>query len=446
MIDCGAMRTLRFAAAALIACLPGGAADPAALRDSIRRLAEQDTAYLRDLYLHLHRNPELSQQEKATAARIAQELTTAGYTVSTGIGGYGVAGVLRNGEGPTVLIRTDLDALPVEEATGVPYASRVRMRDAAGREVGVMHACGHDMHMTAFIGAARALAKLKDRWHGTVLMAGQPAEETVGGAAQMIADGLYKRFPRPDYCLALHVDANLESGRVGYGEGFILANVDAVDITVRGAGGHGAYPHKTKDPVVLAAQLVLALQTIVSRENRPIDPAVVTVGSIHGGAKRNVIPDQVDLQLTVRTYSEDARQRALAAIERIAKGVAQAAGAPAPVVKLREDEHSPATYNNPELTRRAVASMRAVLGAERVVEREPEMGSEDFGLFGKVTPEIPVFMFHLGTIDARRWVEAQKPGGTPLPSLHSSLFWPEPEPVIQTGVQAMAAAAAGLLR
>ncbi len=433
----------------LLLLSPCFAADVASLRPAIRELADRDVPYLADLYRYLHTHPELSQQEQATSARIAKELAAAGFTVTANVGGYGVVGVLRTGDGPTVLIRTDLDALPVEEATGMPYASRVRARDAAGREVGVMHACGHDMHMTAFVGAARALAKLKDRWRGTLLMVGQPAEETVGGAARMVADGLYARFPRPDYCLALHVDGNLQSGWVGYREGFILAAVDAVDITIRGVGGHGAYPHKTHDPIVLAAQVILALQTIVSREVRPIDPAVVTVGSIHGGAKRNVIPDQVDLQLTVRTYSEDTRRHVLAAIERITRGLARAAGVPPdrePIIKLREDEQSPATYNSPELTRRAVAAIREALGAERVVEREPEMGSEDFGLFGKVRPEIPIFMFRLGTIDARRWAEAEKPGGVPLPSLHSALFWPEPEPTIRTGVEAMTAAALGLLR
>ncbi len=426
-----------------------GAADVAGLRPSIRDAAEKDVLYLMELYRHLHSNPELSEQEKTTAARVAKELTAAGYTVTTDIAGHGLIGVLRNGEGPTVLIRTDLDALPVEEATGLPYASKVRMRDATGREVGVMHACGHDVHMTSFVGAARALARLKDRWRGTVLLAGQPAEETIGGAKRMVAAGIYQKFGRPEYCLALHVAADLDAGRVGYREGFMLAAVDSVDITIRGVGGHGAYPHKTKDPVVIAAQVVLALQTIVSREVRPIEPAVVTVGSIHGGTKRNVIGDQVDLQLTVRTYKEETRRVVLAAIERITKGIARAAGIPPerePIVKVRDDERGPATYNNPELTRKAVAAMREVLGAGRLAEVEPEMGAEDFGDFGRVKPEIPTFMFRLGTIDARRWAESQKPGAAPLPSLHSSKFWPEPGLTLRTGVEAMTAAALALLR
>ena len=404
----------------------GAAADPVAL------LTRQELPSLVDLYKHLHRNPELSGQEKDTSARIAGELSAAGYQVTSGIGGHGVVGLMRNGEGPVLLVRTDLDALPVEEQTGLPYASRTR---------GVMHACGHDMHMTCFLGAARALARLKDRWRGTLLMVGQPAEETVGGAARMLADGLYNRFPRPNYCLALHVDANLQSGKVGYREGFILANVDAVDITIRGLGGHGAYPHRTRDPVPLAAQLILALQTIVSREVRPGDPAVVTVGSLHGGTRRNIIPDQVDLQLTVRSYSDETRKQVLEAIERITRGVVSAAGLPPgrePIVRVRPEEASPATYNDPALTRRAVAAIRQALGPGAVVEREPEMGAEDFGLFGKVDPAIPVFMFRLGAIDAGRW-------GSALPSLHSSQFWPAPEETILTGVQAMTAAALSLL-
>ena len=415
-------------------------ADVSGLSATVKATTDKEVASLAELYRHLHRTPELSGAEKATSARIAEELTNAGYQVTRGVGGYGVVGLLRNGAGPTVLIRTDLDALPVEETTGLPYASQNK---------GAMHACGHDMHMSAFVGAARVLSQLKNRWHGTLLLVGQPAEESVGGAARMLADGLYQKFPRPDYCLALHVDAALEAGKVGYREGYAMANVDAVDITIRGLGGHGAYPHRTKDPVVLAAQVVMALQTIVSREVKPIEPAVVTVGQIHGGTRRNIIPDQVDLQLTVRTYSEETRRQVLAAIERITKGIVSAAGLPperAPLVKVRDDEKSPAMYNNPELTRRVVASIRTVVGTERVVEREPEMGAEDFALFGKVEPPIPAFMFRIGTIDARRWAEAQQPGSRGLPSLHSSQFWPEVDPSLRTGVEAMTAAALGLLQ
>lgn len=411
----------------------------ALLAVDVATIARQELGSLADLYRQLHRRPELSGQEKATAARMAAELRKAGFQVTEGFGGHGVVGLLRNGAGPTVLIRTDLDALPVEEKTGLPYASE---------NPGVMHACGHDLHMTALVGAARVLSQLKDHWKGTLLLVGQPAEETVGGAAGMLAAGLYQKFPRPDYCLALHVDAALEAGKIGYREGFMMASVDAVDITIRGLGGHGAYPHRTKDPVVLAAQVVLALQTIVSREVKPIEPAVVTVGKIQGGTRRNIIPDEVRLELTVRTYSEETRSQVLVAIERITKGIVSAAGLPperAPLVRVRDDEHSPATYNDPALVRRTITAIRVALGADRVVEREPEMGAEDFGLFGKVEPPIPSFMFRVGTVDAQRWAEARKPGSHGLPSLHSSQFWPEPEPAISTGVQAMVAAALELL-
>ena len=410
------------------------AADVAGLRKTIAEAAGEEAVSLAELYRHLHRNPEVSEREQATSARVAEELRKAGFEVTPKLGGHGVVGLLRNGDGPTVLIRTDLDALPVEESTGLPYASQNK---------GVMHACGHDMHMTAFAGTARVLSRLKSHWKGTVLMLGQPAEETVGGAARMIAEGLYQRFPRPDYCLALHVDAALETGKVGYRAGCILANVDAVDITIRGLGGHGAYPHRTKDPVVLAAQVVLALQTIVSREMSPIEPAVVTVGRIQGGTRRNIIPDQVEMQLTVRTYTDAARAQVLAAIERITRGVVSAAGLPedrAPIVRVREDERSPATCNDPQLTRRGVDAIRAVLGEAAVVERDPEMGAEDFGLFGKVQPPIPIFMFRLGTIEPQRLAQP------PLPGLHSSRFWPAIDPTIRTGIQAMTAAALAVLK
>ncbi len=428
-------RRIRLWVAAAWLALPLAAADA-----TLARIAGEQLPSLAALYRELHQSPELSGQEQATAARMAKELAAAGYQVTTGVGGHGVVGLLQNGNGPTLLIRTDLDALPVQENTGRAYASR---------KPGVMHACGHDLHMTCFIGAARALGQLRDRWKGTLLLIGQPAEEVVTGAARMLADGLYRRFPRPNYCLALHVDAALEAGQIGFREGYVLAAVDAVDITVRGAGGHGAYPHKTKDPVVIAAQLVLALQTIVSREVKPGEPAVVTVGQIHGGTRRNIVPDQVDMELTVRTYSEETRRQVLAAIERITRAVAAAAGLPPgrePVIRIREDGRSPATHNDPALTRRVVAAIREALDANRVVEREPEMASEDFGLFGRVEPAIPSLMFRVGTIDARRWEASQRPGGQPLPSLHSPLYWPDPEPAISAGLQAMTAAALHLLQ
>ncbi len=401
---------------------------------------------LEALYKHLHANPELSYQEHQTAARIAGELKAAGLEVTTGVGGTGVVGLLRNGPGKTVLVRTDLDALPVEENTGLPYASKLRARDPAGNDVAVMHACGHDMHMTCFVGAARALARLKDHWSGTLLMIGQPAEERGGGAKAMLDDGLFTRFPKPDYCLALHAAANLEAGKIGYRPEYALANVDSVDITVRGIGGHGAWPHKTKDPVVIAAQIVLALQTIVSRELSPLDSAVVTVGSIHGGTKHNIISDRVHLQLTVRSYSEQARRKILDAIPRIARHTAQAAGVPddlLPIVKIDPTEFTPATYNTPALVHRLVPGWKQLFGDENVVEVPPVMGGEDFSRYGLTQDKIPIFIFWLGAIDARRMAAAGSADN--LPALHSPRYWPAIHPTIQTGVKAMTAAVMMLL-
>jgi hippurate hydrolase len=399
------------------------------------------------LYTHLHQHPELSLHEKETAARLISELKPLGFEITANIGGHGLVAVMKNGSGSTVLVRTDLDALPVVENTGRPYASKVHTTDENGNDVGVMHACGHDIHMTSFIGTAKVLSKLKDQWSGTLVMIGQPAEERGTGAKAMLDDGLYKRFPRPDYALGLHVDAALETGRVGYHIGYALANVDSVDVTIRGVGGHGAYPHNTKDPVVIAAQVILALQTIVSREVRPIDSAVVTVGSIHGGAKHNVIPDEVKLQLTVRSYTDEVRQQILDAIRRIVSGVAEAAGVPAdrePTVKVLEEEFTPALYNNPELGARLLPVWKQMFGADKVVERDAEMGGEDFSRYGREEPRIPIFLFRTGTIDAARMNAAAK-GSPPLPSLHSALFWPVPETTIETGVKAMTAAVLELM-
>jgi hippurate hydrolase len=311
-----------------------------------------------------------------------------------------------------------------------------------------MHACGHDMHVTCLIGVARAMAQLKDRWHGTLVLIGQPAEEVGAGARAMLADGLFKRFPRPDFALALHVDPEVATGLIGYTSGFVMANVDSVDIVIRGVGGHGAHPHDTKDPIVIAAQTVLALQTIASREIDPVEPVVVTVGSIHGGTKHNVIPDEVRLQLTVRTYKDDVRDKTLKAIERITKGIAQAAGVPedrAPIVKLREGEFTPATYNSPELVERVTKAFGGAIGGENVIQRPPVMGGEDFGRYGREEPKIPIFMFRLGCMPANKIAASTQPGGKPLPTLHSARFLPE-RPAIKTGVTAMTAAALDLLQ
>jgi hippurate hydrolase len=345
------------------------------------------------------------------------------------------------------MIRTDLDALPVKEETGAEYASKATVKDSGGAVVNVMHACGHDIHITSIVGVARLMSRMKDQWKGTLILIGQPAEEVGKGAKAMLADGLFTKFPRPDYVLAQHVDAELEAGKVGWVSGYSFANVDSVDVTIRGVGGHGAHPHSTKDPVVMAAQVVLALQMIASRETDPREPVVVTVGSIHGGTKHNIIPDEVKLQLTVRTYKDEVRQQVLAAIERIAKGIAASAGVPAelaPTVKVL-DEFTPATYNTPELVARVRGALGKTLGAENVVEREPVMGGEDFGRYGREEPRIPIFMYRLGSVRPEVVAESKKTGRA-LPSLHSSKYLPEARGTITTGVRSMTAAAMELLR
>ena len=414
-------------------CGRGQSAAPA--RELVQSRVAQEYPSLFELYKHLHAHPELSFQETQSAARVADELRQAGCEVTTGIGKGGVVAVLRNGDGPTVLLRADMDALPVKEQTGLPYASTVTAKDAQGNEVPVMHACGHDIHMTWLVGAARVLAQVKQLWHGTVVFIGQPAEEAVGGALGMLADGLFKQFPRPDYCLALHDDAELAAGTVGYLSGYSCANINSVDITVHGVGGHGAYPHKTKDPVVLAAQIILALQTIVSREVQPGDPVVVTVGTIRGGTRRNIIPDQVQLQLTVRSYTDEARRQTLAAIKRIARGQALAAGMPQdrlPEVKVT-DEYTPALYNDPKLTERLVGALQGWLGETNLIRQKPSMGGEDFAEFGRTEPKIPICMMNIGGVGAEAAKESQRTG-QPLPSLHSPFWAPVPEPSIKTGV------------
>jgi amidohydrolase len=439
------MSKLLFSFAFLAACL----SDTTLSQDLAQRLdaerirprLHEEYPSLEKLYQHLHAHPELSFHEEKTAERLAAELKTLGIDVTPKVGGHGVVGVFRNGTGPTILLRTDLDALPVKEQTGLAYASNARTKDDKGNDVDVMHACGHDVHMTAFVGAARLLVHLKDRWQGTLVFIGQPAEERGKGAEKMLADGLFSRFPKPDYGLALHVNAELPAGMVGLTEGFAMANVDSVDVTIRGAGGHGAWPHKTKDPVVIAAQTILAWQTIVSRERDPLEPAVVTVGSIHGGTKHNIIPDEVHLQLTVRSFTDEMRAHILESINRIARGQALAAGLPEdrmPIMKV-SDESTPASYNNPELTRRLMDVFKRTLGEGQVVSRKPTMGGEDFGRYGRTNDKIPICLFWLGSVEAER-VAASERSGKPLPSLHSSLYHPVPEPTIKTGVIALTSA------
>ena len=410
---------------------------------SLPALYAQADPSLLSFYKGLHQHPELSGHEERTAALLASELRNAGYTVTEHVGKYadgataaGVVAILKNGPGPTLLLRTETDALPVEEKTGLPYASQ---------QSGVMHACGHDLHMTAFLGTARELARRKDRWSGTLLFIAQPAEETIGGAKAMLADNLYGRFGKPDYAIALHDDPYIEAGKVGVISGPLLASATSVDVTIRGSGGHGARPETTKDPVVMAAEFVLELQTIVSRQISPQDPAVVTVGSIHGGSKHNIIPDEVKLQISTRAYSEEARKTILASIDRTARGVALAAGGPEPIVRVSEAEAVPPTYNDPKLAQRLRPAFAAALGEGNVIEGRPEMASEDFGLFGLENRQIPIFMLRLGAADPQKLAESRRTG-QPLPSLHSSLFYPQAEPAIRTGVAAMTAAAVELLK
>lgn len=416
---------------------------------------QQTIDWLLSTYKMLHAAPELSHHEEKTAAFFAGELRKLGYTVTEHIGkyekpewtGYGVVGILKNGAGPTVLIRTELDALPVDEKTGVPYASKVKTKNDAGVEVSVMHACGHDIHMTSMLGTAKVLVERKGEWHGTLIILGQPAEETIDGARAVLRDGLYSNFPKPDFAIALHDSADIETGKIGYVPGYAMASATGIDIKIRGLGGHGSKPEATKDPIVVAAQVVMALQTIISRENSPLDPAVVTVGSIHGGTRYNIIPDEVNLQLTVRTYKEDVRKRILASIERITKGVAAAAGIPedrAPIVKVSETEITSATYNDPQLMERLAGAFKTALGPENVMKVSPVMGSEDFGYLS-LDQKIPSAIFWLGAVDPVKVKESQE-RGIALPSLHSPLFAPVPEPTLRTGVKAMTAAVLDLMK
>jgi amidohydrolase len=394
------------------------------------------------LYCDLHEHPELSSREVKTAAKLAERMRQLGYEVQTGVGGNGVVALLKNGAGPAVLIRTDMDALPVEEKTGLPYASKATSPDPAGKIVPVMHACGHDVHMTSWIGAATLLARAKDRWRGTVIFIGQPAEETVAGAKGMLEAGLLKRVPKLDFSLAIHDKADLPSGKVGIVRGYALANADSVDVTVFGKGGHGAWPHKTVDPIVIAARTVVALQTLVSRETNALDPAVVTVGSIHGGTKYNLIPDDVHLQLTVRSYKPEVRKHLLEGIGRIAKAEAAAAGAPKdPLVSIAESTN--ATYNDPRLIDRLASALSTQLGAANVVDVDPVMGAEDFGEFGRVAGAPSAFIW-VGAVEPARFEKAQATGET-LPPLHSSLFAPDRERTLRTGVTTLVVSALELL-
>jgi amidohydrolase len=422
---------------------------------SVETAAISELPSLLSIYKDIHAHPELSGHEEKTAALVAKELRAAGCEVTENFGKYddpklkcyGVVGVMKNGNGPTVLVRTDMDALPVHEETGLPYASTVITKNDEGRDVSVMHACGHDAHMAAFVGTARALQRLKQDWSGTVIFVGQPAEEAIGGASAMLRAGLYGRFGKPDFALGFHDKSDLQTGHIGVTPGYTYANVDSVNLTVRGEGGHGAYPHKTKDPIVLSAEIINALQTIVSRQNNPLDPVVVTVGSIHGGTKHNIIPDDVKMQLTVRTYKSEVRDRVLADIERIAKGCAAAAGVPAdrmPIVEIQKDG-LPATYNNPGLTKRLVEVWKKQIGPGNVDIVDPTMGGEDFAEYSLPDHSIPAVDFHIGAVDPEKIAQFKKEGKE-LPTLHSSKFAPVPEPTIKVGIIGMTSAVLELMK
>ena len=394
------------------------------------------------LYLDIHQNPELSAHETQTAAKLAGRLRGLGYDVTEHVGGTGIVAILKNGAGPTVMLRTELDALPVEEKTGLSYASKVHTKDDAGHDVPVMHACGHDLHMASILGTAAVMAHSKDTWHGTLMLIGQPAEETIGGAKGMLDDGLLTRFPKPDVAVALHVSNTLPAGMVGITPGVLNTNADSLRITIYGKGGHGSAPNTAIDPIVIAARTILALQTIASREVKPGEMAVVTVGYIQAGTKNNIIPDQAELGLTIRTRNADVRKQVLAAIPRITKAEAEAAGAPrAPAI-----EHYEATdlvYNDPALAERLRGTLEAALGKGNVVTEEPHTASEDFSYF--VEQGIPGFYFGLGGADPQKFAEA-KATGTLLPSNHSSLFAPDVDPALHTGIAAEVAVLRNLLK
>jgi amidohydrolase len=405
-------------------------------------------------YKGIHAHPELSHHEEHTAALLAAELRKAGYTVTEHLGKYpdgsqafGLVAVLQNGAGPRLLIRADMDALPVVEETGVAYASHVKATNASGQEVGVMHACGHDIHVTTLIGTARALAASKSKWHGTVMLVGQPSEETIDGAKAMLADHLYERFGKPDMAVALHDTNTKAAGTVAVVSGAALASSTSVDVVMRGIGGHGARPQEGKDPIVMAGEFIVQLQTIVSRQENPRDPAVVTVGDIHGGTKRNIIPYEVKMELTTRAFSEQGRQIILDGIRRTAQGVAVSAGVPdnlAPIVTVLDAESTPVMYNDPKLAARVRSALTDALGAQNVLEDEPIMASEDFGVFGLEHHEIPTVIFWLGAMDPTA-LAAATAAGKSLPGPHTSHFEPIPEPTLRTGVTAMTSVAIALL-
>ncbi len=396
---------------------------------------EKDISYLKNLYIDIHQNPEISLMEKETSIKLANELRKVGFNVTENFGGYGVVGILENGEGPTILYRTDLDALPMEEKTGLSYASKIITKNFDGNDVGTMHSCGHDMHMAVWTGTARALSKRKNEWSGTIMMIGQPAEEIGAGAAMMLNEGLFEKFPTPDYGIALHSSPTIPTGQVGFGKGYTMANTESIDIKIFGQGAHGASPHMSIDPIVTASLIVMELQTIVSRNINPIDDAVITVGSIKGGTKHNIIPDEVNLQLTVRTYKDEVRKLIHKRIKEICNGVASSMGLDKsrwPQVIFPE-QYTPANYNDENLVDIMVSVSESLIGKENVINSEPQMVGEDFARYGSTKEDIPTVMYWLGTVPQER-MEKYNAGNYALPALHSPFYYPDIENSIRTGV------------
>lgn len=413
----------------------------------IKALIEKEYAELENLYKHIHANPELSSREINTSALLARKLRESGYSVHEHIGGYGLVGIMKNGDGPVIMIRTDMDALPVKEETGAAFASTIVEKDSAGNKIPVMHACGHDMHMAVWTGVAGILSQIRKSWKGTLIFIAQPAEETGAGAKAMIGDGLFTLIPRPDYALALHVNSDLPSGKIGYCPGYALANIDMAGITLKGKGGHGGMPQYAIDPIVIAAKLIEAFQTIVSREISPLSPAVISVGSIHGGVKGNIIPAEVKLELTVRSLDDDVQRQLLDKIRRTCDGIAFSAGvdkADYPVLTIKKDEHVPAVYNDPALTEKLAAHFAVILGVDNVKRIDPVLFGEDFGRYGRESPPIPVFMYSLGSVAPGTWDEA-KQKGIMLPSTHSGKYLPDTQATLRTGILSMCSAAIRLL-
>jgi len=406
------------------------------INNKFENYVETEIPYLKELYIDIHKNPEISLMEKETSIKLANELRKVGFDVEENFGGYGIVGILKNGEGPTILYRTDMDALPMEEKTGLPYASKVKTKTFDGNEVGTMHSCGHDMHMTVWTGTARAMVERKNEWSGTMMMIGQPAEEIGAGAAMMLKAGLYEEFPIPDYGIALHASPTIPSGKVGFGKGYIMANTESVDIKIFGQGSHGAAPHMSIDSIVTASMIVMELQTIVSRNLNPLDDAVITVGSIKGGTKHNIIPDEVNLQLTIRTYKDEVRNLIHKRIKEICNGVAASMGLDEsrwPKIIMPE-QYTPANYNDELLIDIMTNVSNSIIGEENVVTAEPQMVGEDFARYGSTKENIPTAMYWLGTVPKER-MDKYNSGEYALPALHSPFYYPDIENSIRTGVK-----------